>query len=57
MEQKPRLFVEHLSGLGMEDVKASGHSQAWWLTPVILATWEAEIRKMTIQGHDTRVWC
>jgi hypothetical protein len=23
----------------------------WWLKPVILATWEAKIRRITIQGH------
>jgi hypothetical protein len=23
-------------------------AQCWWLTPVILATWEAEIRRITV---------
>jgi hypothetical protein len=25
--------------------------QVLWLTPVILATWEAEIRRIMVQGH------
>jgi hypothetical protein len=27
---------------------SAGH---WWLTPVIPATWEDEIRKMEVQGQ------
>jgi hypothetical protein len=27
----------------------------WWLTPVILATWEAEIRRILVQGHPKQI--
>jgi hypothetical protein len=26
-----------------------------WLTPVILATWEAEIRRITVQSHSKQI--
>jgi hypothetical protein len=26
-------------------------SQAWWLTHAILATWEAEIRRIAVRGQ------
>jgi hypothetical protein len=27
----------------------------WWLTPVILATQEAEIRRITVQSHPRQI--
>jgi hypothetical protein len=31
--------------------KKTNAGQHWWLTPVILATQKAEIRKITVQSH------
>jgi hypothetical protein len=30
----------------------AGH---WWFTPVILATWEAEIRNITVQSQPRHI--
>jgi hypothetical protein len=30
----------------------AGH---WWLTPLILATWEAEIRRIEVQGQSGQI--
>jgi hypothetical protein len=29
--------------------------QAWWLTLVTLATWEAEIRRISVQGQTRQI--
>jgi hypothetical protein len=29
----------------------------WWLVPVILTTWEAEIRRIMIQGQHEEIVC
>jgi hypothetical protein len=32
--------------------KTAGH---WWLTPIILASWEAEIGKIMVQGQPRQI--
>jgi hypothetical protein len=29
----------------------------WWLTPVIPATWEADIRRIVVQGQPGKIVC
>jgi hypothetical protein len=31
--------------------------QVWWLTPVILATQKAEIRRITVQSQSRQIVC
>jgi hypothetical protein len=33
-------------------MKITGH---WWLRHVILATWEAEIRRIEVRGHPGKI--
>jgi hypothetical protein len=33
------------------DLESKVEVGCWWLTPVILATWEAEIRRMLVPGQ------
>jgi hypothetical protein len=30
-------------------------TRCWWLTPIILATWEAEIRRIVVQGQARKI--
>jgi hypothetical protein len=30
------------------------HGRHWWLTPVILVTWESEIRRITVLGQPSQ---
>jgi hypothetical protein len=41
---KPRLILKNEKGC-----------QYWWLTPVILATWEAEIGRIVVQGQPGQI--
>jgi hypothetical protein len=50
-----KCFQEHWTEAGISDptqtVGRQLQSWAWWLTPIIPATWTAEIRRITIQGQ------
>jgi hypothetical protein len=35
--------------------KKEEEARHWWLTPVILATQEAEIRRITVQSHPGQI--
>jgi hypothetical protein len=37
-----------------ENTKEAGH---WRLMPIILATWEAEIRRLLVEGHSRQIVC
>jgi hypothetical protein len=39
------------SGQNKQDRIAEERAGCWWLTPVILATWQAEIKRISVQGQ------
>jgi hypothetical protein len=36
-------------------IKNNFVDNCWWLTPVILATWEAELRRIKVQGQSRQI--
>jgi hypothetical protein len=36
-------------------IKAHITARCWWLTPVILATWEAEVRRIEVQSQPEQI--
>jgi hypothetical protein len=45
------MFIENSP---IKEITQAGH---WWLTPIILATWKAEIRRRTVQGEPGGMAC
>jgi hypothetical protein len=39
----------------MISLKISSLTRCWWLMPVILATLEAEVRRITVQGQPRQI--
>jgi hypothetical protein len=39
----------------MVDLNSTISARCWWLTPVILATWEVEIRKIMLPGQSRQI--
>jgi hypothetical protein len=37
------------------DIKKVFCTRCWWLLPAILATWEAEIRRIAVQGQPRKM--
>jgi hypothetical protein len=46
----PLLYLSPLTACGVF-LKTTVTAERWWLTPVILATQEAEIRRITVQSQ------
>jgi hypothetical protein len=41
----------------MSNIKSQLKTRCWWLMLVILATWEAEIRGIYVQGQPRQIVC
>jgi hypothetical protein len=39
------------------EIKSIAVAGCQWLVPVIIATWEAEIRRITVQGQSWKTVC
>jgi hypothetical protein len=37
--------------------KSFSPAQVWWLTPIILVTWEAENRNIAVRGQPRQIVC
>jgi hypothetical protein len=39
----------------VDSIKTLQQAERWWLTLKILATWEAEVRKIMVQGQSREI--
>jgi hypothetical protein len=46
--------MEFLKGFRSYNLKRFT-ARCWWLMPVILATWETEIRRIMVQGQPRKI--
>jgi hypothetical protein len=49
----PALHVTNSASTSFYSIQDRNHEEAgpaWWPTPIILATWEEELRRITVQG-------
>jgi hypothetical protein len=46
------MSLETLSFLIAKNYKRNLRAGTWWLTPIILATWEAEIRRISFKASS-----
>jgi hypothetical protein len=47
----------HVFGIPEEERRKNEVTGCWWLTPVILATQKAEIRRVTVQSQLRQIVC
>jgi hypothetical protein len=38
-----------------DDIKSAVIAGHWWLTSIILTTWEAEIRRIQVEGQPRQI--
>jgi hypothetical protein len=49
--------IEHIFGIPVFSIKNKELAGHWWLTPVILGTLEAEIKRVMVQSHPGQIVC